>query len=121
MGAEGAVGILYAKEMKDPNQAPLVAQKTQEYKDTIMTPAIAAQRDYISAIIEPQETRARIAQSLEMLENKTQHVAPAKKHGNIPLSKKQRNRVFLLRGKCLSVQTVLTHTAYTPMVLWTVC
>ena len=36
MGAEGAVGILYAKEMKDPNQAPLVAQKTQEYKDTIM-------------------------------------------------------------------------------------
>ena len=85
MGAEGAVGILYAKEMKDPNQAPLVAQKTQEYKDTIMTPAIAAQRDYISAIIEPQETRARIAQSLEMLENKTQHVAPAKKHGNIPL------------------------------------
>jgi acetyl-CoA carboxylase carboxyltransferase component len=85
MGAEGAVGILYAKEMKDPAQAQLVAQKTQEYKDTIMTPTIAAQRDYISAIIEPEETRARIAQSLAVLENKTQHVAPAKKHGNIPL------------------------------------
>ena len=85
MGAEGAVGILYAKEMKDPTQSLLVAQKTEEYKTTIMTPTIAAQRDYISAIIEPEETRARIVHSLEMLENKTQHNAPAKKHGNIPL------------------------------------
>ena len=85
MGAEGALGILYAKEMKDPTQAALVAQKSQEYKDTIMTPTIAAQRDYVSEIIEPEQTRERVARSLEFLSNKTQNVAPAKKHGNIPL------------------------------------
>ena len=85
MGAEGALGILYAKEMKDPAQAALVAQKSQEYKDTIMTPTIAAQRDYVSEIIEPERTRERVARSLEFLSNKTQNVAPAKKHGNIPL------------------------------------
>ena len=85
MGAEGALGILYAKEMKDPAQAALVAQKSQEYKDTIMTPTVAAQRDYVSEIINPEETRERVARSLEFLEIKKQNVAPAKKHGNIPL------------------------------------
>ncbi len=85
MGAEGALGILYAKEMKDPAQATLVAQKSQEYKDTIMTPTVAAQRDYVSEIINPEETRERVARSLEFLEIKKQNVAPAKKHGNIPL------------------------------------
>ncbi|MCH5290239.1 MAG: acyl-CoA carboxylase subunit beta [Treponema sp.] len=85
MGAEGAVGILYNKEMKDPAQAAFVAQKLQEYKDTIMTPTIAAQRDYISEIIEPEETRERVVASLDFLANKQQSVIPAKKHGNIPL------------------------------------
>ena len=85
MGAEGAIEILFAKELKDPSKAELVAEKTKEYKETIMTPTIAAQRDYISEIITPGETRQRIARSLEFLENKKQNVAPAKKHGNIPL------------------------------------
>ncbi|HBD68096.1 MAG TPA: methylmalonyl-CoA carboxyltransferase [Treponema sp.] len=85
MGAEGALGILYAKEMKDPAQAALVAQKSEEYRNTIMTPTVAAQRNYISEIINPEETRERVARSLEFLADKTQHVAPAKKHGNIPL------------------------------------
>lgn len=85
MGAEGALGILYAKEMKDPSQAELVAQKSQEYKDTIMTPTIAAERDYISEIITPEETRERVARSLEFLCNKKENNAPCKKHGNIPL------------------------------------
>ncbi|MBQ5491426.1 MAG: acyl-CoA carboxylase subunit beta [Treponema sp.] len=85
MGAEGALGILYAKEMKDPAQAALVAQKSEEYRNTIMTPTVAAQRNYISEIINPEETRERVARSLEFLAEKAQHVAPAKKHGNIPL------------------------------------
>ena len=85
MGAEGALGILYAKEMQDPSKAEFVAQKSQEYKETIMTPAVAAQRDYISAIINPEETRKRIVASLDFLCGKNQMNAPAKKHGNIPL------------------------------------
>ncbi len=85
MGAEGALGILYAKEMKDPAQAALVAQKSQEYKDTVMTPDVAAKRDYISEIINPEDTRERVARSLEFLEGKSQNDIPRRKHGNIPL------------------------------------
>lgn len=85
MGAEGAIGILYAKELKDPNNAQLVQEKGQEYRSTFMTPTIAAQRDYISAVIEPNETRARVLSSFELLENKSVSDKPLKKHGNIPL------------------------------------
>ena len=85
MGAEGAIEIVFAKELKDPSRAAEVAQKKQEYITEIMTPKIAAQRDYISEIIEPSETRARIVASLNFLANKEENVMPCKKHGNIPL------------------------------------
>lgn len=85
MGADGAIGILFAKEMKNPDSADFVQQKSREYKETFMTPAIAAQRDYISAIIEPEETRNRIVQSLAVLEGKANADRIEKKHGNIPL------------------------------------
>lgn len=81
MGAEGAIGILYAKET-DP---AVKEQKAQEYRETFMTPTIAAQRDYISAVIEPKETRARIVQSLAVLDGKTSADVPMRKHGNVPL------------------------------------
>jgi len=81
MGAEGAIGILYAKEA-DPN---VKAQKGQEYRETFMTPTIAAQRDYISAVINPEETRAKVVQSFKFLEGKTSSDVISKKHGNIPL------------------------------------
>ena len=85
MGAEGAIGILYAKELNDPAKVQEVAQKSEEYKQEIMTPKIAAQRGYISEVIQPQETRRRIAGSLDYLCNKTSMDKPLKKHGNIPL------------------------------------
>ncbi len=85
MGAEGAIGILYAKQMKDPSKAQEVAQKSAEYKDQIMTPVIAAKRGYVSEIITPAETRKRIAESFDILLNKTTMDKPLKKHGNIPL------------------------------------
>ncbi len=85
MGAEGATGILYAKEMKDPNNASLVQQKKEEYKQTFMTPTIAAQRDYISAVIEPEQTRKRVLESFKILEGKTPSDKLNRKHGNIPL------------------------------------
>ena len=85
MGAEGALEILYAKQMKDPSQAAFVAEKSAEYRETVMNPKIAAAHDYISEIIEPGQTREYVASSLEFLENKAQAGVPAKKHGNIPL------------------------------------
>ena len=81
MGAEGAIGILYAKE-SDP---AVKAQKAQEYRDTFMTPTIAAQRDYISAVINPEETRDYIVKSLAVLKGKTSSDCLNRKHGNIPL------------------------------------
>ena len=85
MGAEGAIGILYAKEAADPNKAQEVAAKLEEYKNEIMTPKIAAQRGYISEVINAEDTRKRIVASLEFLQNKKSMDKPLKKHGNIPL------------------------------------
>ena len=46
---------------------------------------VAAQRDYISAVINPEETRAKVVQSFKFLEGKTSSDVIVKKHGNIPL------------------------------------
>ncbi len=85
MGPEGAVNIIFRKELadaKDPEKrrAELVA----EYREKFAHPYIAAARGYIDDIIEPRFTRPRIINGLEMLSNK-RDANPAKKHGNIPL------------------------------------
>ncbi|MDR3283934.1 MAG: acyl-CoA carboxylase subunit beta [Treponema sp.] len=85
MGAEGAVQILYAREAKDPVQAALVREKTQEYRETIMNPKTATERGYISEVIEPAETRAKIAACFQLLADKKSTARVEKKHGNIPL------------------------------------
>lgn len=85
MGAEGAIEILYAKELKDPNMAGEISVKTEQYKKEIMTPKIAAERGYITEVIAPEETRKRIVSSFDFLETKIFTNKPLKKHGNIPL------------------------------------
>ncbi len=85
MGPEGAVNIIFRKqiaEAKDPEaeQARLV----QEYRDKFANPYVAAARGYIDDVIEPQETRPRLIEALQMLQNK-RDTNPPKKHGNIPL------------------------------------
>lgn len=85
MGAEGAIEILYAKELKDPNMAGEISVKTEQYKKEIMTPKIAAERGYITEVISPEETRKRIVSSFDFLETKIFTNKPLKKHGNIPL------------------------------------
>ena len=85
MGAEGAIEILYAKELKDPNNAQMIAEKTEQYKKEIMNPKIAAERAYITEVINPEDTRKRIVASFDFLETKIFTNKPLKKHGNIPL------------------------------------
>ena len=85
MGADGAVGILYAKEMKDPEKAEYVAEQKAKYESEIMTPTIAAKRGYVSEVINPEDTRKYVANSLKFLADKQSMDKPAKKHGNIPL------------------------------------
>jgi len=92
MGAQGAVNILYRKELKavqdgggtpeqvDARRAELIT----EYDDTLANPYQAAERGYVDAVITPHETRAEVTRALRLLRSKRE-VLPAKKHGNIPL------------------------------------
>ncbi|HTY77228.1 MAG TPA: acyl-CoA carboxylase subunit beta [Candidatus Bathyarchaeia archaeon] len=85
MGPEGAVNILYKREMdaaKDP--AALRQEKTREYRLKFANPYIAAERGYVDEVIEPRETRRRLAQALDVLHTKRE-TNPPRKHGNMPL------------------------------------
>lgn len=85
MGAEGAVGVLYAKEMKEAEDpAKLRAEKEEEYRKLFANPYQAAKYGYIDDVIEPRNTRFRIIRALQMLATKKLS-NPPKKHGNIPL------------------------------------
>ena len=86
MGADGAVNVLYAKEMKaDPENAQAIFQeKKKEYEDLFSNPYQAAQKGYIDDVIEPRNTRFRVIRALEQLTGKRAEV-PAKKHDNLPL------------------------------------
>jgi propionyl-CoA carboxylase beta chain len=85
MGAQGAVNVLYRKELadaKDPETER--ARLLQEYDDKFANPYIAAERGYIDRVIVPSETRVMVIRALRSLRGKRQ-ILPPKKHGNIPL------------------------------------
>ena len=85
MGAEGAVNIIHRKEIAGADDA--VAKRAEliaDYSERFSNPYIAAERGYVDAVIEPQDTRRKLIQSLEMLRSKRETI-PQRKHGNIPL------------------------------------
>jgi propionyl-CoA carboxylase beta chain len=85
MGAQGAVNILYRKELKEA--AEPAAERTRliaEYEDTLANPYMAAERGYVDRVIFPSETRPMVVRALRALRNKRASLPP-KKHGNIPL------------------------------------
>ena len=85
MGPEGAVNILYKRELDaaaDP--ARTRAEKVAEFREKFANPSIAAGRGFIDEIIRPRETRRKLIAALRNLENKRDK-NPPKKHGNIPL------------------------------------
>ena len=85
MGAEGAVEILYKKELLKSSDPEGDRKKLQQdYRNTFASPILAAERGYIDDIIEPSKTRFRVARALLTLSSKVDS-NPAKKHGNIPL------------------------------------
>jgi propionyl-CoA carboxylase beta chain len=102
MGAEGAVNIVYNRELAavveaaEKFEGPLSAerkaeilaqarqQKVAEFRQQFANPYIAAERGYVDAVIQPRETRRRMIAALEMLDGKRDR-NPPKKHGNIPL------------------------------------
>ncbi len=85
MGAEGAVNVLYRKEISEAaDPVAMRRQKIDEYTREFSNPYVAAGRGMVDDVIEPADTRAYIAMSLEVLKSKRE-LRPAKKHGLIPL------------------------------------
>ena len=85
MGPEGAVNVLYRRELQASSSSEEVRQsKIEEYRDRFANPFVAAERGYIDDVIEPHETRPKVIRALRMLANKTDTM-PRRKHGSIPL------------------------------------
>ncbi|HZC40102.1 MAG TPA: acyl-CoA carboxylase subunit beta [Streptosporangiaceae bacterium] len=85
MGAQGAVNILYRRELADAaDPDALREQRVTEYEDALANPYVAAERGYVDAVIRPAETRPRVLRALRTLRTKRESLPP-KKHGNIPL------------------------------------
>jgi len=85
MGAEGAVNIVYRRDLAGAGDKEAVRkQKVEEFRDRFANPFVAAERGFIDDVIEPHETRPKVIRALRMLANKVDTM-PRKKHGNIPL------------------------------------
>jgi propionyl-CoA carboxylase beta chain len=85
MGAEGAVNILYKRELDAAADVSAArAAKVAEYREKFANPFVAAQRGFLDEIIRPHQTRAKLINGLATLETKRDR-NPPKKHGNIPL------------------------------------
>ncbi|HEX8131624.1 MAG TPA: acyl-CoA carboxylase subunit beta [Pyrinomonadaceae bacterium] len=85
MGAGGAVGVLYRREISEAADQESARQaRIAEFEEKFANPYVAAERGFIDEIIEPAETRLKLARALALLENK-RDTNPPKKHGNIPL------------------------------------
>jgi methylmalonyl-CoA carboxyltransferase large subunit len=85
MGAEGAVGVVFRKEIEEAkDKVAKRAEMIENYREAFSNPYVAAGRRLVDAVIEPAMTRHHIAQVLEYLHTKRE-LRPAKKHGLMPL------------------------------------
>jgi propionyl-CoA carboxylase beta chain len=85
MGAEGAVGILYRKEINEASDTEAVRrERIAELEEKFANPYVAAERGFVDEVIEPSQTRRKLIRALDVLRNK-RDINPRKKHGNIPL------------------------------------
>ncbi|MGL5853543.1 MAG: acyl-CoA carboxylase subunit beta [Phycicoccus sp.] len=89
MGAQGAVNILFRKELAaaaergesvDDARAAFVTQ----YEEALANPYVAAERGYVDTVITPSNTRMNVTKALRALRTKREALPP-KKHGNMPL------------------------------------
>jgi len=85
MGAEGAVNIVYRREIASAENPDAVRNaKLEEFRERFASPFVAAENGFVDDVIEPRLTRPRVIRALRMLETKVDTM-PRKKHGNIPL------------------------------------
>jgi propionyl-CoA carboxylase beta chain len=85
MGPEGAVNVLYKKELEaasDP--AAERARRVEEFREKFASPFVAAAHGFVDEVIQPRTTRPTLIRALKTLATKREK-NPPKKHGNIPL------------------------------------
>ena len=75
MGAQGAVNILYRKELaaaaeRGEDLTEARERFVTEYEDTLANPYVAAERGYVDAVIPPSDTRSYVIRSLRALRTK---------------------------------------------------
>ncbi|MBQ1771888.1 MAG: acyl-CoA carboxylase subunit beta [Clostridia bacterium] len=88
MGADGAVNVVYRKEISaapEEQRKEIRAQFVREYKEKYENPYLSVSMLENDEIIMPSDTRKVLIQVLEALENKTVSPAVRKKHGNMPV------------------------------------
>jgi acetyl-CoA carboxylase carboxyltransferase component len=82
MGAAGAVNILYRRELA---AAPERRKELEDdYALRYCNASMAADRGYVDAVVAPDDTRPLIADALDALAGKREHL-PRRRHANIPL------------------------------------
>ncbi len=89
MGAQGAVNILFRRELEEATRAGGNAEERraeliEQYDRELANPWKAAERGYLDGVIEPSQTRPALISSLRFTLTKRE-ARPARKHGNIPL------------------------------------
>lgn len=85
MGPEGAVNIIYKKEIENAeNPAEARVKLTSEYREKFANPYIACARGYVDDVIDPRDTRKKIASALKTFLTKEVDT-PQRKHGNFPV------------------------------------
>jgi methylmalonyl-CoA carboxyltransferase large subunit len=85
MGAEGAVEVVFRKEINDsPDKAKRRKELIDLYRNTFSNPYVAGGARLVDDIVEPAQTRRYLAMALESLQTKRE-LRPAKKHGLMPL------------------------------------
>ena len=85
MGAKGAAEIIFKRDIDAAEDRDAAwKEKEKEYSDLFANPYRAAARGFVDEVILPEETRTKLIQAFDMLQNKVKN-NPKKKHGNIPL------------------------------------
>lgn len=85
MGSSGAANIIFKKEIdSSKNPEATRAEMLKDYEEKFANPYQAAKRGFVDDVIEPSETRQKVAAALMMLSTKREG-RPAKKHGNFPV------------------------------------
>ncbi len=85
MGPEGAVRIIFKKELEEADDPKAVEEKlVADYREKFANPYTAAEKGYIDEVIVPSETRWKLVSALRLLATKRDQ-NPPRKHGNIPL------------------------------------